>query len=174
MDESCVDLYALEPQYHCRHGSVSYEPQSHLGRDLHSRGNSNVDHEPGGFAARTIHSRDGSDTTAVQAFMIATRVSTIGPKSTRALLMAEICHVLSKAQLDSKRKARGAKKETIDDVVGDVVCQCPYMATASSTTSSVMPVDGIKQLRQITPITLPLRGFGPRRRNNVILRVIET
>ena len=89
MDESCVDLYALEPQYHCGHGSVSYEPQSHLAGDLHSNFLSNVDRQPGGFAARTIRSRDGSDT-AVQAFMIATRVSTIGPKSTRALLMAEI------------------------------------------------------------------------------------
>ena len=111
MDESCVDLYALEPQYHCRHGRASCELQRHLAGDLHSRGNSNVDHQPGGFAARALHSRDRSDT-AVQAFMIATRVSTIGPKSTRALLMAEICHVLSKAQLDSKRKVRRAKKET--------------------------------------------------------------
>ena len=39
--------------------------------------------------------------------------------------MAEICHVLSQAQLDSKRKVRGAKKETIDDVVGDVGLSMP-------------------------------------------------
>ena len=105
-----VDLYALEPQYHCRHGSVSYtyELQSHLAGDLHSRGNSNVDHQPGGFAARALHSRDRSDT-AVLAFMIATQLLAIGPKSARVLLMAEI---LPQAQLDSKRKVRRAKKET--------------------------------------------------------------
>ena len=136
MDESCVDLYALEPQYHCGHGSVSYEPQSHLAGDLHSRGNSNVDHQPGGFAARTIRSRDGSDT-AVQAFMIATRVSTIGPKSTRALLMAEI---LPQAQLDSKRKVRGAKKETIDDVVETSSVNAHIWPTTSRRRRLSMPI----------------------------------
>ena len=140
MDESCVDLYALEPQYHCGHGSVSYELQSHLSGDLHSRGNSNVDHQPGGFAARALHSRDGSDT-AVLAFMIATQVSTIGPKSTRALLMAEILPrvVTGAARLkkESQRSKEGndrrrrRRRRLSMPIYGrrrldDVVCRCPY------------------------------------------------
>ena len=55
-------IITLEPQYHCGHGSVSYEPQSHLAGDLHSNFLSNVDRQPGGFAARSIHSHDRSET----------------------------------------------------------------------------------------------------------------